>query len=98
MHTPPEETDGPPGAIAMAAALQALGKEVAMVVDHRALEMNTRIMEDAVEKGRGSLGNAVRQRGRTWPVQECLRLSVWSGYSLYVVSVWSVCGQYVVCL
>ncbi|KAJ8341862.1 hypothetical protein SKAU_G00341530 [Synaphobranchus kaupii] len=51
MHDPPEETDGPPGAIAMAAALQALGKEVALVVDHRALEMNTRIMEDAVEKG-----------------------------------------------
>ncbi|XP_061097240.1 D-glutamate cyclase, mitochondrial [Conger conger] len=51
MHTPPEETDGPPGALAMAAALQALGKEVAMVVDHRALEMNAGIMEDAVEKG-----------------------------------------------
>ncbi|XP_064188351.1 D-glutamate cyclase, mitochondrial isoform X1 [Anguilla rostrata] len=51
MHTPPEENDGPPGAIAMAATLQALGKEVAMVVDHRTLEMNTRIMEDAVDKG-----------------------------------------------
>ncbi|XP_035270245.1 D-glutamate cyclase, mitochondrial isoform X1 [Anguilla anguilla] len=51
MHTPPEENDGPPGAIAMAATLQALGKEVAMVVDHRTLEMNARIMEDAVDKG-----------------------------------------------
>ncbi|KAJ8393064.1 hypothetical protein AAFF_G00069680 [Aldrovandia affinis] len=51
MHDPPEETDGPPGAIAMAATLQALGKEVAIVTDHRALEMNARIMADAVEKG-----------------------------------------------
>ncbi|XP_010876953.1 D-glutamate cyclase, mitochondrial isoform X1 [Esox lucius] len=51
MHDPPEETDGPPGAIAMAATLQALGKEVVIVTDHRALEMNCRIMEDAVKKG-----------------------------------------------
>ncbi|KAG9336084.1 hypothetical protein JZ751_002431 [Albula glossodonta] len=50
-HDPPEENDGPPGAIAMAATLQALGKEVAIVTDHRALEMNIRIMKDAVEKG-----------------------------------------------
>ncbi|KAJ8291186.1 hypothetical protein GJAV_G00022390 [Gymnothorax javanicus] len=51
MHSPPEENDGPPGAIAMAAALQALGKDVAMVIDHRALEMNAQIMQDAVKKG-----------------------------------------------
>ncbi|KAJ7991124.1 hypothetical protein DPEC_G00294000 [Dallia pectoralis] len=50
-HNPPEETDGPPGAIAMAAALQALGKEVVIVTDQRALAMNQRIMEDAVKKG-----------------------------------------------
>ncbi|XP_064809569.1 D-glutamate cyclase, mitochondrial [Oncorhynchus masou masou] len=50
-HNPPEETDGPPGAIAIAATLQALQKEVAIVTDHRALEMNQRIMEDAVKKG-----------------------------------------------
>ncbi|XP_065144618.1 D-glutamate cyclase, mitochondrial isoform X1 [Paramisgurnus dabryanus] len=51
MHDPPEETDGPPGAIAMAAMLQALGKEVVIVTDDRALEMNQHIMRDALEKG-----------------------------------------------
>ncbi|XP_031436529.1 D-glutamate cyclase, mitochondrial isoform X2 [Clupea harengus] len=51
MHDPPEETDGPPGAIAMAAMLQALGKQVVVVTDQRALEMNHRIVQDAVEKG-----------------------------------------------
>ncbi|XP_052001987.1 D-glutamate cyclase, mitochondrial isoform X1 [Xyrauchen texanus] len=51
MHDPPEETDGPPGAIAMAAMLQALRKEVVIVTDERALEMNQHIMRDAVEKG-----------------------------------------------
>uniref|UniRef100_A0A8C1FZ94 D-glutamate cyclase, mitochondrial n=1 Tax=Cyprinus carpio TaxID=7962 RepID=A0A8C1FZ94_CYPCA len=51
MHNPPEETDGPPGAIAMAAMLQALRKEVVIVTDERALEMNQHIMRDAVEKG-----------------------------------------------
>ncbi|XP_018605746.2 D-glutamate cyclase, mitochondrial isoform X1 [Scleropages formosus] len=50
-HNPPEETDGPPGAIAMAAMLRALGKRVAMVTDRRALDMNRRIMDDAVQKG-----------------------------------------------
>ena len=54
MHDPPEETDGPPGAIAMAAMLQALGKQVVVVTDQRALEMNRRIVQDAVEKGRES--------------------------------------------
>ncbi|KAK1138201.1 D-glutamate cyclase, mitochondrial-like [Acipenser oxyrinchus oxyrinchus] len=48
---PPEETDGPPGAIAMAAMLQALKKQVAIVTDHRALEMNKKIIDDAVEQG-----------------------------------------------
>ncbi|KPP79302.1 hypothetical protein Z043_101125 [Scleropages formosus] len=52
-HNPPEETDGPPGAIAMAAMLRALGKRVAMVTDRRALDMNRRIMDDAVQKGKG---------------------------------------------
>ncbi|XP_067311520.1 D-glutamate cyclase, mitochondrial isoform X2 [Pseudorasbora parva] len=51
MHNPPEETDGPPGAIAMAAMLQALRKEVVIVTDERALEMNQHIMQDAVKKG-----------------------------------------------
>ncbi|XP_069493546.1 D-glutamate cyclase, mitochondrial isoform X2 [Ambystoma mexicanum] len=50
-HNPPEETDGPPGAIAMAAMLQALGKEVAIVTDKRAIEMNQSIIENAVEEG-----------------------------------------------
>lgn len=52
MYDPPEETDGPPGAIAMAAMLQALGKSVAVVTDQRALDMNRKIVQDAVEKGR----------------------------------------------
>ncbi|XP_056101520.1 D-glutamate cyclase, mitochondrial isoform X2 [Rhinichthys klamathensis goyatoka] len=51
MHSPPEETDGPPGAIAMAAMLQALRKQVVIVTDERALEMNQLIMQDAVKKG-----------------------------------------------
>ncbi|XP_072545670.1 D-glutamate cyclase, mitochondrial [Salminus brasiliensis] len=51
MHNPPEETDGPPGAIAMAAMLQALNKHVVIVSDQRALEMNRRIMQDAVDRG-----------------------------------------------
>lgn len=50
-HEPPEETDGPPGAIALAAFLQALGKEAAMVVDQRALNLHTKIVESAVKQG-----------------------------------------------
>lgn len=50
-HEPPEETDGPPGAIALAAFLQALGKETAMVVDRRALNLHSKIVEDAVKQG-----------------------------------------------
>nr|XP_023683233.1 D-glutamate cyclase, mitochondrial isoform X2 [Paramormyrops kingsleyae] len=50
-HDPPEETDGPPGAVAMVAMLQALGKRVAILTDQRALDMHRGIMEDAVKKG-----------------------------------------------
>lgn len=50
-HEPPEETDGPPGAIALAAFLQALGKETSLVVDQRALNLHTRLVEDAVKEG-----------------------------------------------
>ncbi|XP_006632765.3 D-glutamate cyclase, mitochondrial-like isoform X1 [Lepisosteus oculatus] len=50
-HNPPEENDGPPGAIAMAAMLQALNKRVTIVTDHRALDMNRKIIEDSVEQG-----------------------------------------------
>ncbi|XP_047394704.1 D-glutamate cyclase, mitochondrial isoform X2 [Sciurus carolinensis] len=50
-HEPPEETDGPPGAIALGAFLQALEKEVSMVVDRRALSLHRKLVEDAVEQG-----------------------------------------------
>ncbi|XP_075047870.1 D-glutamate cyclase, mitochondrial isoform X2 [Mixophyes fleayi] len=50
-HDPPEETDGPPGAFAIAATLQALGKEVAIVTDERAISMNRSILEKAIEQG-----------------------------------------------
>ncbi|KAM5129263.1 D-glutamate cyclase, mitochondrial isoform 1-T2 [Mantella aurantiaca] len=50
-HQPPEETDGPPGAVAMAAMLQALGKKVAIVTDERAIDMNRSIIEKAIEQG-----------------------------------------------
>lgn len=55
-HEPPEETDGPPGAIALAAFLQALGKETAMVVDQRALNLHTKIVEGAVKQGEQGCG------------------------------------------
>ncbi|NXA65239.1 GLUCM protein, partial [Mohoua ochrocephala] len=50
-HEPPEENDGPPGALAIAAVLQALGKRVAIVTDQRAMELNKKIMEGAVQLG-----------------------------------------------
>ncbi|XP_069064279.1 D-glutamate cyclase, mitochondrial isoform X1 [Pleurodeles waltl] len=50
-ENPPEETDGPPGAIAMAAMLQALGKEVSIVTDRRAIDLNQSIIENAVQEG-----------------------------------------------
>ncbi|XP_029453650.1 D-glutamate cyclase, mitochondrial isoform X2 [Rhinatrema bivittatum] len=48
---PPEENDGPPGAFAMAAMLQALGKEVTIVTDKRALGLNRKIIEDTTKQG-----------------------------------------------
>lgn len=49
--SPPDETDGPPGAVAMAAMLQALGKQVTLVTDRRALQMYEDIMKEAVRTG-----------------------------------------------
>uniref|UniRef100_G3NB29 D-glutamate cyclase n=1 Tax=Gasterosteus aculeatus aculeatus TaxID=481459 RepID=G3NB29_GASAC len=51
MQSPPDETDGPPGAIAMATMLLSLGKQVTMVTDRRALEMNRAIVDEAVRTG-----------------------------------------------
>ncbi|KAK2825863.1 hypothetical protein Q5P01_020077 [Channa striata] len=51
MHSPPDETDGPPGAIAMATMLLSLGKQVTLVTDKRALEMNQAIIDEAVKTG-----------------------------------------------
>ncbi|KAG8514278.1 D-glutamate cyclase, mitochondrial [Galemys pyrenaicus] len=50
-HDPPEETDGPPGAFALAAFLQALEKQVSMVVDRRALGLYEQLVEEALEHG-----------------------------------------------
>ncbi|NWZ35515.1 GLUCM protein, partial [Brachypodius atriceps] len=50
-HQPPEENDGPPGALAIAAMLQALGKQVAIVTDQRAMDLNKKILEEAVQLG-----------------------------------------------
>nr|XP_048708666.1 D-glutamate cyclase, mitochondrial isoform X3 [Caretta caretta] len=50
-HEPPEENDGPPGAIAMAAMLQSLEKHVVIVTDQRAMSLNKKIIEDAVQQG-----------------------------------------------
>lgn len=49
--SPPDETDGPPGALAMATMLLALGKQVTMVTDRRALQMNQVLVEEAVRTG-----------------------------------------------
>ncbi|XP_061424588.1 D-glutamate cyclase, mitochondrial isoform X1 [Lethenteron reissneri] len=48
---PPEETDGPPGALAMAAALRALGKRVALATDARAAGLMRDIVTDALREG-----------------------------------------------
>ncbi|KAJ3613725.1 hypothetical protein NHX12_019971 [Muraenolepis orangiensis] len=53
MHSPPDETDGPPGALAMATMLLALGKQVTMVTDRRALQMNQDLVEEAVRTDSG---------------------------------------------
>ncbi|KAF1582042.1 UNVERIFIED_CONTAM: D-glutamate cyclase, mitochondrial, partial [Eudyptes robustus] len=50
-YEPPEENDGPPGALAIAAILQALEKEVAIVTDQRAMNLNKKIIEEAVQLG-----------------------------------------------
>lgn len=49
--SPPDETDGPPGAIAMATMLLSLGKQVTVVTDRRALDMNRAIIDEAVRTG-----------------------------------------------
>lgn len=51
-YEPPEENDGPPGALAIAAMLQALEKEVAIVTDQRAMNLNKKIIEEAVQIGK----------------------------------------------
>uniref|UniRef100_A0A1A7XQA6 Chromosome 14 open reading frame 159 n=1 Tax=Iconisemion striatum TaxID=60296 RepID=A0A1A7XQA6_9TELE len=51
MHSPPDETDGPPGAIAMATMLLSLGKQVTLLTDSRALEMNEAMVAEAVRRG-----------------------------------------------
>ncbi|XP_017290359.1 D-glutamate cyclase, mitochondrial isoform X2 [Kryptolebias marmoratus] len=51
MHSPPDETDGPPGAVAMATMLLSLGKRVTLLTDRRALEMNRAIVDEAVRTG-----------------------------------------------
>lgn len=50
-HEPPEETDGPPGAAALAAFLQAWEKGVSMVVDQRALNLYKKLVDEAVQRG-----------------------------------------------
>ncbi|XP_060117224.1 D-glutamate cyclase, mitochondrial-like [Heteronotia binoei] len=50
-YEPPEENDGPPGAIAMAAILKALGKHVAIVTDQRAINLIENIIKEAVKEG-----------------------------------------------
>ncbi|XP_068195334.1 D-glutamate cyclase, mitochondrial [Antennarius striatus] len=47
----PDETDGPPGAIAMATMLLSLGRQVTMITDRRALDMNQAIIDEAVSLG-----------------------------------------------
>lgn len=58
--SPPDETDGPPGAIAMASMLLSLGKKVTMVTDKRALEMNQAIINEAVRTGKMSVSNPTK--------------------------------------
>ncbi|XP_058018544.1 D-glutamate cyclase, mitochondrial isoform X4 [Ahaetulla prasina] len=49
-YEPPEENDGPPGAIAMAAILKAMEKNVVIVTDQRALDLNRKIIKESVEQ------------------------------------------------
>uniref|UniRef100_A0A8C3LUN3 D-glutamate cyclase, mitochondrial n=1 Tax=Chrysolophus pictus TaxID=9089 RepID=A0A8C3LUN3_CHRPC len=50
-YEPPEENDGPPGALAIVAMLQALEKDVAIVTDQRAMDLNKKIIKEAVQIG-----------------------------------------------
>ncbi|XP_023208642.1 D-glutamate cyclase, mitochondrial isoform X2 [Xiphophorus maculatus] len=50
-HSPPDETDGPPGAIAMATMLLSLGKRVTLLTDRRAADMNRALVDEAVRTG-----------------------------------------------
>nr|XP_015206419.1 PREDICTED: UPF0317 protein C14orf159 homolog, mitochondrial isoform X1 [Lepisosteus oculatus]XP_015206420.1 PREDICTED: UPF0317 protein C14orf159 homolog, mitochondrial isoform X1 [Lepisosteus oculatus] len=50
-RNPPEETDGLPGALAMATMLQVLNKQVVIVTDNRAFDFSKRIIHDAVDQG-----------------------------------------------
>ncbi|KFU94225.1 hypothetical protein M959_10866, partial [Chaetura pelagica] len=50
-YEPPEENDGPPGALGSTAILQALEKEVAIVTDQRAMHLYEKIIEEAVQLG-----------------------------------------------
>ncbi|TWW71603.1 D-glutamate cyclase, mitochondrial [Takifugu flavidus] len=54
---PPDETDGPPGAIAMASMLLSLGKKVTIITDRRAVNLNRDIINECVKKGIGDGGN-----------------------------------------
>uniref|UniRef100_A0A3B3HCT1 D-glutamate cyclase n=2 Tax=Oryzias latipes TaxID=8090 RepID=A0A3B3HCT1_ORYLA len=51
MHSPPDETDGPPGAIAIATMLLSLGKDVTLLTDRRAVEMTGAMVDEAVRTG-----------------------------------------------
>lgn len=67
-HEPPEETDGPPGAMALAAFLQALEEDVSMAVDQRALSLFKKLVEEALEQGEqwdGGRGGGGSRRSRT---------------------------------
>lgn len=58
-YEPPEENDGPPGALAIAAMLQALEKDVAIVTDQRATDLNKKIIEGAVQIGKRHFSSSV---------------------------------------
>ncbi|KAK2503302.1 hypothetical protein MC885_001396, partial [Smutsia gigantea] len=60
---PPEETDGPPGAIALAAFLQALEKGVSLIVDQRAWSLFKKLVEEALEQGEQQAGAACFPNG-----------------------------------
>lgn len=51
LRSPPDETDGPPGAIAIATMLLSLGKDVTLLTDRRAVEMTGAMVDEAVRTG-----------------------------------------------